>query len=174
MHQTPKHLLDVAKTVFTVDICVRHHDHILMLKRSETKKAFPGWLTFPGGHIDEGEDPLTAVIRETKEETGIVLSPQELQLKFIATHHHIDRNEQYVVFGFLAKIHNQPSKLIANNEGELHWINQKDLVSNNNLFPPVKYYLDHLLHGAGILYNNSLWENAKLKEVLSELVDNNS
>ena len=174
MNLAPKRLHDVAKTIFTVDICICHDDQVLMLKRSETKKAFPGWLTFPGGHIDEGEDPLTAALREAKEETGLSLSPKELQLKFVATHHHIDRHEQYVVFGFLAIIENEPPNLIANEEGELQWIDRNDLAVNDTLFPPVKYYLDHLLHGKGILYNNSLWEHTKLIKVLSESVDNNS
>jgi len=174
MNLAPKRLHEVAKTIFTIDICICHDNHVLMLKRSQTKKAFPGWLTFPGGHIDEGEDPLTAAIREAKEETGLSLSPTELQLKFVAMHHHIDRDEQYVVFGFLAIIQNKPSNLVANDEGELHWIDRNDLVINDTLFPPVKYYLDHILGGKGVLYNNSIWEHTTLVKVLSEMVDNNS
>lgn len=172
--QPPKHLHEIAKCIFTVDICIRYQDSIILLKRSETKKAFPGWLTLPGGHIDAGEDPLSAALREAKEETGISLSPKELQLKFTAIHHHLDREEQYVIFGFLANITSKPTRLIHNSEGSLHWISTNDLTTEENLFPPVKYYLKHLLHGKGILYNNSLWEKATLTKVLSELIDNNT
>lgn len=175
MDQIPKHLHEVAQVIFTVDICVRHQDKILMLKRSETKKVFPGWLALPGGHIEEGENPLTTAIRETKEETGVTLSPKEIQLKFVAIHHHLDRNEQYVIFGFLATIENQSIQIKANEEGILHWIDKKTLSTQDHIFPPVKYYFDHLLNGKpGIMYNNSLWENSQLVKVLSELVDNNS
>ena len=170
----PKRLHDVAKTIFTVDICILYQNRVLMIKRSETKKAFPGWITLPGGHIDEGEDPLTAAIREAKEETGILLTPQELQLKFTAIHHHIDRNEQYIVFGFVARLTEKPSELIENDEGTLHWIQVKDLSTQSKIFPPVQYYFDHLLYGQGIKYNNSIWENTRLVKVLSELIDNNS
>jgi 8-oxo-dGTP diphosphatase len=166
---------DVAKTIFTVDICIRHQDKILMLRRSEAKKAFPGWLALPGGHIEEGENPLATAIRETKEETGIRLTPKEIQLKFIAIHHHLDRNEQYVIFGFLANIENQSFDIKENEEGTLHWIDKNLLSTHENILPPVKYYFNHLLNNKpGILYNNSVWENSKLVKVASEMVNNNS
>ena len=173
-NQSPKHLHEIAKTIFTVDICIKHQDEILMLRRSKTKKAFPGWLTLPGGHIDEGENPLSAALREAKEETGISLSPKELRLKFTAIHHHLDREEQYIVFGFLANLASKPTHLIHNIEGSLHWMSKNDLEVDTNLFPPVKYYLNHLLSGKGILYNNSLWKNTTLFKILSEQIDNNS
>lgn len=34
----------------------------------------------PGGGIDEGEDKITALIREIKEETGIDISPYKIEL----------------------------------------------------------------------------------------------
>ena len=37
-----------------------------------------------GGHIDEGEDPLTAALRETREEIGLTLAPEEL--RFVTAH----------------------------------------------------------------------------------------
>lgn len=37
----------------------------------------PRWLT-PGGGIDSGEDTKDAAVRELREETGIVLSPDQL------------------------------------------------------------------------------------------------
>ena len=37
----------------------------------------PRWLT-PGGGIDAGEDAWDAAVRELREETGIVLSPDQL------------------------------------------------------------------------------------------------
>ena len=170
-----KHIAEVAKTIFTVDICLIQNSNVLMLKRSETKKAFPGWLTFPGGHIEKGENPLAAAIRETKEETGITIAPCDTQLKFIAFHHHIDRNEQYVIFGFLTYIKNQPFTLTENEEGTLHWIDKNLLSKQENVLPPVKYYFNHLLNNTpGILYNNSIWENAKLVNVVNEMIDSHT
>lgn len=46
-------------------------DKVLAEKRKLTKKVVPGKVALPGGHIEEGENPENAVIRELKEELGI-------------------------------------------------------------------------------------------------------
>lgn len=52
---------------------------ILFQKRATDKKLFPGLLDFTAaGHIDTGEQPREAAIREISEELGIKLSPEEL------------------------------------------------------------------------------------------------
>lgn len=49
-------------------------DEILVLNR--VKKDWPG-LTFPGGHLEEGELFTDSVIREIKEETGLTIKDVE-------------------------------------------------------------------------------------------------
>ncbi len=46
--------------------------NFLLLKRKE------GWLDFPKGHIEEGETGIQAALRETMEESGINLVPENL------------------------------------------------------------------------------------------------
>ncbi len=41
--------------------------------RSNQASRYPGLYQVPGGGADEGEDPLVAAVRETKEETGLEL-----------------------------------------------------------------------------------------------------
>lgn len=175
MSAQAKYLQDVAKPIFTVDLCVTHGNEILMFKRSETKKLFPGWLALPGGHIDEGENPLSAAIREVREEVGITLAPKDVQLKFVAMHHHLDRKELFIVFGFLAVLHDKPAGIVSNDEGQVVWMDKRKLARTTTIFPPVKYYFAHLLgNKPGIIYNYSIWENSQLVRVLSEQVDKNS
>jgi 8-oxo-dGTP diphosphatase len=50
--------------------------HILLITRG--KEPFKGKMGFPGGHIDYGEDPMEACVRELREECGIVGSQPEL------------------------------------------------------------------------------------------------
>ena len=45
-------------------------DKILVQERN--KKDWPG-LTFPGGHVEKGENFIASVIREVKEETGLTI-----------------------------------------------------------------------------------------------------
>jgi mutator protein MutT len=44
---------------------------VLLLKRGEDAPWMPGKWDFPGGGIEEGEDPKEAAAREAKEEIGL-------------------------------------------------------------------------------------------------------
>ncbi len=56
-------------TIMTVDPVVIQNGHVLLVTRGE----FPGkgLLAFPGGHVDQDEFLIDAVVRELKEETAI-------------------------------------------------------------------------------------------------------
>jgi isopentenyl-diphosphate Delta-isomerase len=54
---------------------------ILLQQRSLTKNTWPGLYDISAaGHIDLGEEPIAAAIRETKEELGLDLTQEQLQL----------------------------------------------------------------------------------------------
>jgi isopentenyldiphosphate isomerase len=53
---------------------------ILLQKRATDKKTWPGRYDISAaGHIDIGEDPITAAIRETQEEIGFAINEQDLR-----------------------------------------------------------------------------------------------
>ncbi len=43
----------------------------LLVRRSLGSRSFPGCWEWPGGKVDPGEDFATALVRETREETGL-------------------------------------------------------------------------------------------------------
>ncbi len=45
----------------------------LLLRRSAANRNFVGCWEWPGGKVDPGEDFATAVLRETREETGLAV-----------------------------------------------------------------------------------------------------
>lgn len=56
----------------TVDVIIYNElGDILTIRRG--KDPFKGIMALPGGHIDPGEDAYDAIIRETKEETGLTI-----------------------------------------------------------------------------------------------------
>lgn len=64
---------DVPKKLHTAGLVVLQ-DRKLLLAYSKRKQAF----YLPGGKLDEGEDAVTALIREIKEELTIDILPDEL------------------------------------------------------------------------------------------------
>lgn len=57
---------------------VNHMPSLLYQVRSSKLKRQPGEISFPGGRIEEGENPRMAAIRETTEEMGINKSDIEI------------------------------------------------------------------------------------------------
>ncbi len=54
---------------------------ILFQKRVDTKDTYPGlWDVSVAGHIETGETPINAAIREIKEEIGLMVSKKDLEL----------------------------------------------------------------------------------------------
>lgn len=49
----------------------------ILFQRRQSTKLYNGWLGLPAGHVDAGEHPIEAAIREAKEELGIDLSDRE-------------------------------------------------------------------------------------------------
>ena len=54
-----------------VVIIVSDKEEILILKRPSTVNWAPNKWALPGGKLESGESPLTAAVRETKEETSL-------------------------------------------------------------------------------------------------------
>ncbi|MFH9663559.1 NUDIX domain-containing protein [Streptomyces sp. NPDC017248] len=58
-----------------------------------------GMLNLPSGKLDEGEDIYTALIREAREETGIVIERDALRIVHV-THYRNPEGEPFSVHGW--------------------------------------------------------------------------
>ena len=60
--------------------------HILMLRRAAGATYAAGLLCPPSGHVEAGETVIDAAIRETTEETGVRLQPDQVRCATVVHH----------------------------------------------------------------------------------------
>lgn len=66
----------VQQPVLAVEVLVVDDDGVLAMERDAGRDA--GTWAFPGGHVQAGEHPETAAVRELVEETGLVVERPSL------------------------------------------------------------------------------------------------
>ena len=73
---------------------------LLLQLRRKDKDIQPGkWDTAVGGHLDSGEDYLNGAVRELREELGLELPPEALQMLFDSPIRNEIESEDTRVFG---------------------------------------------------------------------------
>ena len=96
-------------------------DKILVQERN--KKDWPG-LTFPGGHVEKGENFIASVIREVKEETGLTI--YDPLLCGMEEYKADNNDERYLMLFY--KTDKFEGELKSSKEGKVFWINKDDLL----------------------------------------------
>jgi 8-oxo-dGTP pyrophosphatase MutT (NUDIX family) len=169
---TDKQLQDLGEVHLRAEVYVIYKDKLLMHRRSENKKRFPGYLIGPGGHLNEGEDVVVAACREVAEETGIIVPPTSLKLRYVGIHHHSDTHTVWVNWGYIAKPARIRGQLTESEEGTSEWIELEELTRlRPSIFPPSLEYLDYLLSdSSSVMYTNSEWRDNQLVRTLSKTI----
>ena len=137
-------------------------DEVLMLKKKEIKDDMNSnkWLGV-GGHIEEGEHPDDAILRETKEETGLTLTSYDLLgiIKFYMDGKYSEKI--YVYVGYEVK-----GELIPCDEGTLQFFKKEEIL-NLPLWEGDKVFLKPLLDNkkfkCNLYYNGEKLINYKIK-----------
>lgn len=107
------------KTILTNMCMVYDGDKILVQDR--LKKDWPG-ISFPGGHVEKGESFVKSTIREIYEETGLEISnPILCGVKQFQAREDL----RYIILFF--KTDKFTGELKSSKEGEVFWIDRKDL-----------------------------------------------
>lgn len=111
-------------------------DQVLLIHREKQNAFAYGKWNGVGGHIEKGEDPLTAIRREVKEETGLSIQDFNLNaIAFIST----EKITGICLFIFSAYCLNDDMK--SSSEGEVRWIKRNDL-QKINIVKDVPFLLD--------------------------------
>ena len=97
-----------------------------MLLQNRTKNDWQGY-TLPGGHVEQGESFVDAVIREMKEETGLdIKNPRLVGVKQFPI-----KNGRYVVLLF--KVTEYSGTVVSSDEGQMEWVESNRLSEINTV-----------------------------------------
>lgn len=97
---------------------------VLLQKGAATKKIWAGQYNGLGGHIERGEDVITAARREVLEESG--LSVRELRINGVVM---IDVEPGQGICMFVLSGREVEGTLQSSDEGQLEWIKLSKLVN---------------------------------------------
>lgn len=109
----------------TVNVYVLKDGKLLLSRRANTGWA-DGKLCAPGGHVEAGETPTQAIIREIEEELGVTVRSEDLEF-MCASPRNVPGTEHYA-FGFIVRdkdyefTNAEPEKC-----SELVWVDPENL-----------------------------------------------
>ena len=122
------------QAIFTV-LCMVFDGNGNILVEDRLDPDWPG-ICLPGGHVEPGESFTAAAIRETFEETGLIIEdPRLCGVKQFQT----KENARYVVFFFKASRYHGTLK--SSSEGEVFWMDRNSL-SGKRLVPDLEKMLE--------------------------------
>ncbi|RPJ51017.1 MAG: NUDIX domain-containing protein [Chloroflexi bacterium] len=120
-------------------IFVTRGNSVLLLKGAPAKRLWANLYNGIGGHIERGEDALTAAYRELKEETGL----NRVDLRLVGTVL-IDVSAERGIGLFVFRGEFAGEELIESHEGQLEWI-PADLLEDYPLVEDLKTLLPRIL-----------------------------
>jgi len=127
--------------IFKVRLIAESDGHILMLKQTSLNG---GKYTLIGGNVEEGEYPVEALIRETKEEAGITIKRSDIEL--VHTLFKRKANDNRIVLYFKAKsFKGNPESKEPKKFKKVAWFPLKSLPKNMSV--TVRHVLEHFREG---------------------------
>lgn len=134
--------LDNIKLPACVAVIIQKEDQILLLRRQNT-----GWMNgfwgLAGGMLDPQETIAEAAVRETYEEVGLVVKPEDLELMHVM---HVHGEKDIFVFFFVAhRWEGEPENREPQYCDSVQWFPLNALPSNT--IPQTRLALEYIKTG---------------------------
>ena len=103
---------------------LEHAGDILLLHRPARKSQGDRW-GLPNGKLDPGETPLMTIVRETQEETGLVLPPERFQFFKTVYVRYPEYDFTYHLFSVPPLTSRPAIKLREGEHDDFQWLNPR-------------------------------------------------
>ena len=148
--------MEQHKKIIATLCYIMNGDEVLMLHRTKKENDMhKDMYNGLGGKIEKGEDPYTCVIREVYEEAGVDIVPLYAGN---LTFENFQKDVDWEVHLFIA--HGFRGSLSECNEGDLVWVNKKDLF-NLDLWPGDRIFLKKMFENK-FFFGRFKYEHGKL------------
>ena len=118
-----------AKLPVTVQLMLIKEGKVLLMRRYNTGYE-DGKYCFPGGHLEKNEEICEAIIRETKEEIGIDILKEKLQV-YKVLNRKINNEIQYIDFIIKATEWQGEIQIMEKDKcDDLQWFNIENIPEN--------------------------------------------
>lgn len=125
---------------------------VLLLKRQNTG-FHDGEYSFIAGHVEERESFSQAVIREAREESGMIISESDIRPAHMM-HRNSDDAVRVDVFFTVSRWEGEPVNREPEKCGDLSWFPLEELPVNT--IPYIRRTLERILQG--VFYSEEGWE----------------
>ena len=153
------------RTKLTTLCYIEKNEKYLMLHRVLKKNDInkDKWIGV-GGHFEEDESPEECVLREVKEETGLILTAYQFRgiITFVFSSQGKGTDTEYMC---LYTADEYEGELISCSEGNLEWVNKKDIFSLN-LREGDKLFFRLLEEGRPFFSLKLVYQDDKLREAV--------
>lgn len=120
-------------------LLIVNNNRYLLFKRTESKK-----YALPGGHVEEGETPLDAIIREIHEELSIVIP----NVKLIGRYPHGKKTLNVYYYN---NTEFDPSTIILDEEHEdYRWFTYYEVLNSKDTMDNITTFINDYLNNSNI------------------------
>lgn len=153
------------RTKLTTLCYIEKNEKYLMLHRVLKKNDInkDKWIGV-GGHFEKGESPEDCLLREVKEETGLILIAYQFRgiITFVFSSQGKVTDTEYMC---LYTADEYEGELISCSEGNLEWVNKKDIFSLN-LWEGDKLFFRLLEEGRPFFSLKLVYQDDELREAV--------
>lgn len=137
-----------------------NHQYLMLFRNKKEKDINKGKWVGVGGHLEDNETPNECIIREVKEETGLSISNPIYRGKLLFI------SDDYYEIMHLYLINEFKGEVVSCLEGELHWIDEKNLLSLN-MWEGDKVFLPLLINTDEFIQLKLIYKDNQLVSVSS-------